>query len=338
MTDADLDNALASSPLPLGASSPAETKEPVVQAPSTTESPSTTAVGTSRPEADAALVLWAYHAGMRRRFLIRQASTIGPGISRLSVEAPRVADHASPGQFVIVRATADGERIPLTICDHDRGTGTIVIIVQDVGRTSHEICALGEGDGLADVLGPLGQATEVEMFGTCIVVAGGVGTAIALPVARALAAAGNEVTAISGFGTADQVILTNEMEAAASTSIAVTEDGSVGEAGLVTDALARIMADVPVDRVFAVGPIAMMKAVADLTRAPGIPTIVSLNPIMVDGTGMCGGCRVSVGGATLFACVEGPEFDAHLVDFDQLSARNAAYRSFERCQMELSDG
>ena len=274
---------------------------------------------------------------MSGRFLIREASTVGPGISRLRVEAPRVADHASPGQFVIVRATGDGERVPLTICDHDRAAGTIVIIVQDVGRTTHELCALGTGDSLADVLGPLGQGTDIEMFGRCIVVAGGVGTAIALPVARALSEAGNEVIAISGFGTAEQVILVDEMDSATSESIVVTEDGSVGEAGLVTETLARIMTRTPADRVFAVGPIGMMKAVASLTREPGIATVVSLNPIMVDGTGMCGGCRVSVGGKTRFACVDGPEFDAHMVDFDQLSARNAAYRSFEGCQMVLAD-
>ncbi|MGI9529638.1 MAG: sulfide/dihydroorotate dehydrogenase-like FAD/NAD-binding protein [Acidimicrobiia bacterium] len=275
---------------------------------------------------------------MSGRFLIREASTVGPGVSRLIVEAPRVADHAHPGQFVIVRATADGERIPLTICEHDPDSGTIVLVVQDVGRTSRDICSLETGDELADVLGPLGLATQVDRFGTCIVVAGGVGTAIALPVARSLAEAGNEVIAIWGFGTADQAILTAEIEAAASRSIVVTEDGSAGEAGLVTNVLADIMKNISVDRVFAVGPIGMMKAVADLTRPAGIPTIASLNPIMVDGTGMCGGCRVSVGGETRFACVDGHEFDAHLVDFDQLAARNTAYRSFERCQIEVANG
>ena len=274
---------------------------------------------------------------MSGRFLIREAADIALGTCRLVVDAPRVAQHARPGQFVIVRATEDGERIPLTICDHDTDSGTIVLVVQDVGRTSHELCAMHEGDALADVLGPLGTATEVERFGRCVVVSGGVGTAIALPVARALTQAQNEVIAISGFRSRDQVILADEMDDAVSESIVVTEDGSIGETGMVTDVLSSVMSEVAVDRVFTVGPVPMMRAVAEMTSAASIPTVASLNPIMVDGTGMCGGCRVDVGGETLFACVDGPDFDAHAVDFDQLAARNAAYRSFEGCQLGMSD-
>ena len=273
---------------------------------------------------------------MEARFLVQEASAIGPGIARLVVAAPRVAARALPGQFVIVRVTPDGERIPLTICEHDAGDGTIVLVVQDVGRTSHEICLLEAGDRFADILGPLGHPTRVEGLGRCVVVSGGVGTAIALPVARAMSEAGNDVVAIVGYRGSDQVILVDEMAEASGRVIVMTEDGSLGGAGLVTDALRELLDAGSVDHVFTVGPIPMMAAVADLTRESGVPTVASLNPIMVDGTGMCGGCRVKVGDATRFACVDGPEFDAHLVDFELLATRNAAYRAFEQCQVEVA--
>ena len=271
---------------------------------------------------------------MVARFLVREASTIGPGITRLTVAAPRVADRARPGQFVIVRATTDGERIPLTICDQDPEDGSIVLIIQDVGRTSHEINQMRAGDQFADVLGPLGHATEVEGLGRCVVVAGGVGTAIALPVARAMREAGNDVTAVIGYRSAEHVVLIDEMRDAAGDVVLLTEDGSLGEQGLVTNALGRLLDSEDVDHVFTVGPIPMMAAVTGMTRERSVPTVASLNPIMVDGTGMCGGCRVRVGSETRFACVDGPEFDAHLVDFALLSSRNAAYREFEACQVQ----
>lgn len=274
---------------------------------------------------------------MVARFLVHEASTIGPGIIRLTVEAPRVAARARPGQFVIVRATVDGERIPLTICDQDVECGSIVLIIQDVGRTSGELNQMQEGDYLADVLGPLGHGTDVEGLGRCIVVAGGVGTAIALPVARAMREAGNHVTAVIGYRSAEHVVLIDEMREAAGDVVLLTEDGSAGEQGLVTDALGRMLESEDIDHVFTVGPIPMMAAVTAMTEGKSIPTVASLNPIMVDGTGMCGGCRVKVGDETKFACVDGPEFDAHLVDFSLLSSRNAAYRGFEACQVQAAE-
>lgn len=191
-----------------------------------------------------------------------------------------------------------------------------------------------DGDELTDVLGPLGRATEIDAFGTCIVVVGGVGAAIGLPVAAALVRAGNRVTTIQGGRTAEHCILGDDFTAAGSMLVLTTEDGSAGRGGLVTDALADMIDETSIDRVVTVGPVPMMQAVAELTRPRGIPTIASLNPIMVDGTGMCGGCRVRVGGETRFACVDGPDFDAHLVDFASLTARNRAYRAFETCQLD----
>lgn len=272
---------------------------------------------------------------MDGRFLIRGASPVGPGIVWFDVEAPRVARYAHPGQFVIVRATDDGERIPLTICDFDGEAGTITLIVQAVGRTTTEMQDLSAGDSLADVLGPLGTPTEIRRYGTCVVVAGGVGVAIALPVAHGLADAGNEVIGVLGARSAAHVILEEQFGDACDDLVVTTEDGSDGIPGFVTDGLARVLRDRRVDLVFTVGPIPMMQAVAEATRPAGIRTIASLNPIMVDGTGMCGGCRVSIDGRTRFACVDGPEFDAHLVDFVALARRNTSYRAFETCQLDL---
>lgn len=272
---------------------------------------------------------------MKDRFLISEVSTVGPGTTEFVVEAPRVAAHAHPGQFVIVRPTVGSERIPLTICGFDAELGTITLVVQSVGRTTTEMQGLGAGEHLADVLGPLGTPTEIDRFGTCVVVAGGVGVAIALPVARALTGAGNEVIGVLGARTAEHVILKEAFEKACHEVAITTEDGSVGTTGFVTDALKLILDDRSIDRVFAVGPIPMMRAVAEMTRDGAVPTIASLNPIMVDGTGMCGGCRVRVGGDTRFACVDGPEFDAHLVDFESLARRNTAYRAFESCQLQI---
>lgn len=263
-------------------------------------------------------------------FQIEGARFIAPDVKRFEVLAPRVATYWHPGQFVIIRVTPTGERIPLTVADADPETGRITLIVQGVGHTTNALNRLEAGDAIADVAGPLGTPSEVEEFGTVVVIGGGVGTAIAYPTARAMADAGNRVVVIIGGRTADLVLLEDEMAQFADEVMVTTDDGSAGRRGLVTDALAEVIDREPVDRVVAIGPIPMMGAVADLTRPDGIPTVVSLNPLMVDGTGMCGGCRVLVDGTARFACVDGPEFDAHMVDFALLATRNRAYRPFEQ--------
>lgn len=273
---------------------------------------------------------------MDSRFTVREVSALGPDIHRIVIDAPRVAQYARPGQFVIVRPTNDGERIPLTVCETNPASGTITLVVQGVGRSTNDMLSFLEHDHIADVLGPLGLPTEVDRFGTCAIVAGGVGVAIALPVARAWKAAGNEVIGILGARSASHLILVEDLVATCDDVRLTTEDGSKGSRGLVTDALASVLQDREIARVFVVGPIAMMRAVADLTQSADVPTVASLNPLMVDGTGMCGGCRVTIGGETRFACVDGPEFDAHLVDFDALAMRNTAYRTFEACQRDLA--
>ena len=248
------------------------------------------------------------------------------------MEAPRIAAAWRPGQFVIVRPEANSERIPLTIADADRTVGSITIVVQGIGKTTRVLNSLELGDEIHDVVGPLGMPTEVEHYGTAVVVGGGVGTAIGYPVAKALAAAGNHVIAIVGGRDAAHVILEQELRAAVAEVYPCTDDGSYGYQGFVTGKLADVIDASAVDYVLAVGPIPMMAAVAEVTRPHGIRTVVSLNPIMVDGTGMCGGCRVSVDGDTKFACVDGPEFNAHLVDFTNLTQRNKAYLEFEQCR------
>jgi ferredoxin/flavodoxin---NADP+ reductase len=262
-------------------------------------------------------------------FEIVAAAFIAPGIKRFEVRVPRVATHWASGQFVIVRAVGNGERIPLTVAEVDRDEGTISLIVQEVGKTTRLMNAFEAGDHLADVFGPLGVPSEVEAFGTVVVVGGGVGTAIAYPTARALAEAGNRVIAIIGARTAELVILASEIAVFAEEVIVTTDDGSQGRHGVVTEPLTEVLERERVDRVVAVGPVPMMQAVAEATRPSGVPTVASLNPLMVDGTGMCGGCRVLVDGSTRFACVDGPEFDAHKVDFDLLATRNTTYRVFE---------
>jgi ferredoxin--NADP+ reductase len=267
---------------------------------------------------------------MVARFSVLDNRPIAPAVHRLEIHAPRVAQHWEPGQFVIVRVDRDGERIPLTVVDADRATGTIVLVVQAVGFTTDCLVRVPQGGSLADVVGPLGRPSNIEQYGHVVVVGGGVGTAVAFPTARALKAAGNQVTVIVGTRTSDHVVLSEEIRAAGCDLVIATEDGSIGVTGLVTDALAQLLATGGIDRVVAAGPIPMMHAVAETTRPLGIPTVVSLNPIMVDGTGMCGGCRVVVGGEMRFACVDGPEFDGHLVDFDGLARRNRTYLDAER--------
>lgn len=266
-------------------------------------------------------------------FAIHAAAELAPGITRFVVSAPRVAEHCRAGQFVIVRVHDRGERIPLTICDHDPAAGTITLVVQAVGATTQQLSRLRAGDDLADVLGPLGKPTQVERYGRVLVVGGGVGTAIALPVAKALSEEGNAVHGIIGARDADHLILVEDLEEVCDEVTVMTDDGSAGRKGLVTEPVTDMVEGYEADFVFAAGPIVMMAAVAALTREYDVPTVASLNPIMVDGTGMCGGCRVRVGDETRFACVDGPEFDAHLVDFDLLAARNRAYLDFERCQV-----
>ena len=257
---------------------------------------------------------------------------LSPNVTRLVIEAPRIAAIRRPGQFVIVRLQEGAERIPLTIADADPEAGTITLIVQSVGKSTADIVAARPGEAIRDVAGPLGSETRLISHGSAVCVGGGVGTAVILPIARELAALGVRVTSIIGGRSREWVILEEEL-ARHGDVIACTDDGSYGRAGFVTEALAEVLADGGVDIVYAVGPVPMMRAVSAMTRATGVETIASLNPIMVDGTGMCGGCRVIVGGETRYACVDGPEFDAHQVDFDALADRLTTYRSFEQASM-----
>jgi ferredoxin--NADP+ reductase len=262
-------------------------------------------------------------------FPILEARFLAPDVKLFRIAAARIARKRRAGQFVIVRLYEQGERIPLTIAGSSPADGTITLIVQGIGKTTRLMNRLEAGDAILDVVGPLGQPSEIELFGTVAVVGGGVGTAIAYPTAVALKQAGNRVLGILGARTRELVILEEEMGAVCDDLVVTTDDGSYGRAGLVTEALADRLAAEPVHRVLAIGPVPMMRAVAEVTRPLGIPTIVSLNSIMVDGTGMCGGCRVLVGGKSRFACVDGPEFDAHEVDFAVLQQRNSIYREAE---------
>ncbi len=259
-------------------------------------------------------------------YRIIETQTLAPTISRLTVEAPLIAQKRKAGNFVIVRATLTGERIPLTIVDSDPEKGTIVLIVQAIGKTTHIITEMRTGDSFMDVVGPLGEPTPISDFGAVVCIGGGVGTAVIYPIARALKAAGNRVISIIGARNQELLILEDEMKAASDELLVTTDDGTRGKKGFVTDALQGIITQHGnPDAVYAIGPLPMMRAVAEVTRGPGIRTWVSLNPIMMDGTGMCGACRVTVGSELKFACVDGPEFDAHQVNFDELIARNRSY-------------
>jgi len=272
---------------------------------------------------------------MANRFQVVEARFLAPDVKLIRITAPRIAKRQKPGQFVIIRVVETGERIPLTIAESDPQAGTVTIIVQGIGKTTKMLNRLEAGDAITDVVGPLGKPSEIEKFGTCVVIGGGVGTAIAYSTAKALKQAGNEVIAIIGGRNRQLVILEDEIRAFADKVIITTDDGSYGEKGLVIDPLKNmIAAGKQVNYVLAIGPIPMMRAVANVTRELKIKTVVSLNPIMVDGTGMCGGCRVQVAGRNQFACVDGPEFDAHQVDFDTLTKRNAMYRDLERKSLE----
>jgi len=266
---------------------------------------------------------------------ILDKGTIADGICRFIIEAPKIAKKRKAGNFVIVRANEHAERIPLTIVDSDLERGTITLIVQSVGKSTRLLNSLCAGDELADVIGPLGHPTPIGSFGTVVCVGGGVGTAEVLPIARASRAADNQVISIIGARTRSLLILEDEMRETSDELYVVTDDGSYEREGLVIDPLSDLIVQgIDIDVIYAIGPMPMMRAVAELTEPYNIKTLVSLNPVMIDGTGMCGGCRVVVDGTTRFACVDGPEFDAHQVDFDTLIRRNRAYAEEERISLE----
>jgi ferredoxin--NADP+ reductase len=262
---------------------------------------------------------------------IVEKENLAPTVTRFVIRAPFIARKRKAGNFVMVRVENHGERIPLTIADGDPSAGTITIIVQAIGKTTKQLCALPAGGAILDVVGPLGNPTPIHQHGTVVCIGGGVGTAELYPITRALKDAGNRVLSIIGARSRDLVILEREMGACSDETFVTTDDGSYGRKGFVTDQLKDLLdTREGIGAVFAIGPLPMMKAVANLTRPYGVHTLVSLNTIMVDGTGMCGGCRVTVGGDMKFACVDGPEFDAHQVDFDELMMRNRTYLRMEQ--------
>lgn len=266
---------------------------------------------------------------------IVEARFLAPDVKLFKIEAPKIAEKRKAGQFIILRVHDDGERIPLTIADSNTADGTITIIVQGIGKTTKHLNTLEAGDSIRDVVGPLGKPSEIENFGVAVSIGGGVGTAIAYPTAKALKEAGNHVISIIGGRTEEFVILEDEMRAVSDEVYPTTDDGSYGFHGFVTQKLQQLIDEgVKIGFVLAIGPIPMMNAVAKVTKPYGIKTVVSLNPIMIDGTGMCGGCRAMVGGKTVFVCVDGPEFDAHEVDFDTLTKRNKMYLPQEKHSLD----
>ncbi len=262
---------------------------------------------------------------------IVEKTPLNPTVTRMVIDAPQVARKAEPGQFIILRVSEDGERIPLTVADYDREKGTVTIIYQIVGATTEKLNHLNAGETLHDFVGPLGRPTETEGLKKVAVVGGGVGCAIAYPVAKKLHEQGCEVHSVIGFRSKDLVILEDEFAAASDRLLRMSDDGSFGEKGLVTDALRGLLeAGEQYDEVITIGPLIMMKFVCKLTKEFGVKTVASMNPIMIDGTGMCGCCRLTVGGKMRFACVDGPDFDGHQIDFDEAIARAGTYRDFER--------
>lgn len=270
-------------------------------------------------------------------FQIVKREELNPTVTRISVEAPRIARKALPGQFIMLRVDADGERTPLTVADTDKDAGTVTVIFQVVGEATESLNHIPEGGYLHDFVGPLGVPSKIDGLKKVAVVGGGVGCAIAYPIAKALHNQGTEVHSIVGFRNRDLVILEDEFRNVSNRLVIMSDDGSYGEKGLVTDALkALIESGEQYDEVIAIGPLVMMKFVAKLTKEYGVKTTVSMNPVMIDGTGMCGGCRLTVGGETKFACVDGPDFDGHLVDFDEAIQRSRMYHGFERHRHEES--
>lgn len=268
-------------------------------------------------------------------YKIVSKKVLAPKITRFSIEAPEVAKSRKPGQFVVIRADETSERVPLTIVDSDPKKGTIDLIIQDAGFSTHCLTCYEEGDGFLDVLGPLGRPTDMHKYGTVVCVGGGVGTAVLYPIAKGFKEAGNTVVTINGARNKELIILEEELAKVSDELIIATDDGSYGVKGFGSTILQGMIDDKKkIDFVVAIGPTMMMKAVAEVTRPYGIETIVSLNAIMIDGTGMCGGCRVTVGDEVKFACVDGPEFDAHLVDFEEQIAKHHYYDKEQACQMD----
>ncbi len=268
-------------------------------------------------------------------YRIIKKKVLNPAVTLMEIDAPAVAAKAEPGQFIILRVDDNGERIPLTIADFDRSRGSVTIIFQIVGATTEKLNRLSEGDSLSDFVGPLGKPTDTDGKKKVAVVGGGVGCAIAYPVAKKLFESGCEVHSIIGFRNRDLVILEEEFKNVSTKLFLMSDDGSAGKKGLVTNALEELIeSGEKYDEVITIGPLIMMKFVCELTRKHGIKTVASMNPIMIDGTGMCGGCRLTVGGKTKFACVDGPEFDGHLIDFDEAIARSSMYKPFERARHE----
>lgn len=266
-----------------------------------------------------------------KMYEILKREELNETVIRLVINAPRVAKKAQAGQFIILRTDENGERIPLTVADYDTEKGTVTIIFQVVGATTEKLKHMKEGECLHDFVGPLGRATHVDGLKKVAVVGGGVGCAIAYPVAKKLHSLGCEVHSVIGFRSKDLVILEDDFKGVSDKLVLMSDDGSAGQKGLVTDALrALIESGEKYDEVITIGPLPMMKFVCLLTKEYGIKTVASMNPIMIDGTGMCGGCRLSVGGKTVFACVDGPEFDGHEIDFDEAIERSSMYRGFER--------
>jgi len=268
-------------------------------------------------------------------YRIVRKEVLNPQVKLLEVSAPLVARKAKPGQFVILRVYEGGERIPLTIADYDRNKGTVTIIFQEVGKTTKLLGTLNEGDNVLDFVGPLGVASHLEGIQKAAVIGGGLGTAIAYPQAKELHHMGAKVDAVIGFRNKDLIILEEELKVVSDRLFVTTDDGSNGNKGFVTDVLEKLINEGnQYDVAIAIGPLVMMKAVSELTKKYGIKTIVSMNPVMIDGTGMCGGCRVTVGGEIKFACVDGPDFDGHLVDFDEAIRRQSMYKEHEKiaCQ------
>jgi ferredoxin--NADP+ reductase len=262
---------------------------------------------------------------------------LSPNVTRLDVSAPRIAQIRQPGQFVIVRLSDNSERIPLTIADADPAAGSIALVIQSVGKSTRDLVALQPGNAIRDIVGPLGHATELIASGRALCIGGGVGTAVVHPIAQGLHRHGVSVTSIIGGRSKEWVIFERELQQLGEV-VVCTDDGSYGRKGFVTDAAKEILAAGGVDVVYAVGPVPMMRAVVNLTRPAGVRTIVSLNPVMIDGTGMCGGCRVTVGNETRFACVDGPEFDGHQVNFEELQDRLSTYREFEQRALTCAEG
>ncbi|MBN2603460.1 MAG: sulfide/dihydroorotate dehydrogenase-like FAD/NAD-binding protein [Candidatus Thermoplasmatota archaeon] len=268
---------------------------------------------------------------------ILEKKVLSDAVKLMKIKAPLVAKKAQPGQFIILRIDKKGERIPLTIADYDRKKGTITIIFMEVGKTTKQLGLMKEGDKILNFVGPLGIPSEIENYGTVVCIGGGVGIAPLYPIIRALKQAGNHVVTILGARNEELLMLEKEIDEISDEKHICTDDGSKGTKGFVSDVLQKLIDDkIKIDIVWAIGPVIMMKVVADLTRKYNIRTIVSLNPIMVDGTGMCGGCRVTVGGKTKFACVDGPEFDGHQVDFENLMLRNSRFVDEEKHSCKIS--